>query len=157
MENKNVGWLIVGIGIVMVVIVLMFDNVLKDTIRATCNMGESCGMYSNVNIQTWMSLAIVAVILIIGLVIMFTKPKEKIIIKKVKERKKKLNLSNLDKEEKKVVDLLLKENKAMFQSDLMEKLEIGKVKTTRLLDKLEAKQLIERKRRGMNNIVVLKS
>jgi len=33
---------------------------------------------------------------------------------------------------------------------------IGKVGLTRLLDKLEAKQLIERKRRGMNNIVLLK-
>ena len=38
----------------------------------------------------------------------------------------------------------------------MEKLNIGKVGITRLLDKLEAKQLIERKRRGMNNIVVLR-
>jgi uncharacterized membrane protein len=45
----------------------------------------------------------------------------------------------------------------MFQSTLMEKLGIGKVGITRLLDKLEAKQLIERKRRGMNNIVVLKN
>ena len=44
----------------------------------------------------------------------------------------------------------------MFQSALMEKIDIGKVKMTRLLDKLEAKQFIERKRRGMNNIVVLK-
>ena len=43
----------------------------------------------------------------------------------------------------------------MFQSTLMEKLEIGKVKMTRLLDKLESKQLIIRKRRGMNNIIVL--
>jgi len=32
----------------------------------------------------------------------------------------------------------------------------GKVGLTRLLDKLEAKQIIERKRRGMNNIVMLK-
>jgi uncharacterized membrane protein len=38
----------------------------------------------------------------------------------------------------------------------MEKLGIGKVGITRLLDKLEAKQLIERKRRGMNNVVVLR-
>ena len=38
----------------------------------------------------------------------------------------------------------------------MERLNTGKVKITRLLDKLEAKDLIERKRRGMNNIVVLK-
>ncbi len=54
------------------------------------------------------------------------------------------------------MDLLIEEGKAMFQADLMEKLEIGKVGMTRLLDKLEAKQFIERKRRGMNNIVVVK-
>ena len=38
----------------------------------------------------------------------------------------------------------------------MEKLGTGKVGITRLLDKLESKQIIERKRRGMNNVVVLK-
>ena len=38
----------------------------------------------------------------------------------------------------------------------MEKLSVGKVGLTRLLDKLEAKQIVERKRRGMNNFVVLK-
>jgi len=38
----------------------------------------------------------------------------------------------------------------------MERLQVGKVGVTRLLDKLEAKQIVERKRRGMNNIVVLK-
>jgi uncharacterized membrane protein len=101
-------------------------------------------------------LSIALIILVIGVVIMYSKPKEKIIIKKVIEKKKKLNTSNLDKDEKSVIDLLLKEGKAVFQADLMEKMEIGKVKTTRLLDKLEAKQLIERKRRGMNNIVVLR-
>ena len=56
----------------------------------------------------------------------------------------------------KSIELLRKEGNAMFQADLMEKMEMGKVKTTRLLDKLEAKQLVERKRRGMNNLVVIK-
>jgi len=156
MENKNVGWLIIGISIVMTIIILLFDRVLKDSISLTCSHGPTCEMYTNTSIQTFISLSIVAIIFIIGLAIMFTKPKEKIIIKKVKEKRKKLNLEGLGKDEKKVIDFLLKENKAVFQADLMEKLEIGKVKTTRLLDKLEAKQLIERKRRGMNNIVVLK-
>ena len=68
-----------------------------------------------------------------------------------------MDLSNIDKDEKRVVDLLIGEDNAMFQADLMEKLGIGKVKMTRLLDKLEAKQIIERKRRGMNNIVILKN
>ena len=78
-------------------------------------------------------------------------------MRKIKERKKKIDFSNIDKDEKKIVDLLLQEDNAMFQADLMEKLGIGKVKTTRILDKLEAKQIIERKRRGMNNIVILKN
>ena len=89
---------------------------------------------------------------------MFSKPEEKTIIKKIKQkpRKKKIDTSKLDKDEKRVIQLLQEEGNAVFQRDLMEKLEIGKVKTTRLLDKLESKQLIHRKRRGMNNIVVLK-
>ena len=67
------------------------------------------------------------------------------------------DLTGLDKDEKQVIKLLQEESGAMFQRTLMEKLEIGKVKMTRLLDKLEAKQIIERKRRGMNNIVVLRN
>ena len=156
MENKHVGWLIIGIGIVVGMIVLIFKYTLKKLIGDTCTHGPTCSMYDTVAIQTWISLSIVVIILIIGFVIMFTKPKEKIIVKKIQEKKKKLDLKGLDKDEKSVIDLLLKEGKAVFQADLMEKMEIGKVKTTRLLDKLEAKQLIERKRRGMNNIVVLK-
>ena len=146
----------IGIAIIMVIIVLIFNSALKDIVGQTCTHVPLCTMYDTIRTQTYLSLSIVAVVFVIGLVIMFTKPKEKIIIKNIKEKKKKLNTEGLEKDEKKVIDLLLSENKAMFQSELMEKLSIGKVKATRLLDKLEAKQLIERKRRGMNNIVVLK-
>ncbi len=137
---------------------MIFNYTLKKLIGDTCTHGSTCSMYDTVAIQTWISLAIIIIIIVIGLAIMFTKPKEKVIIKTktIKEKKKKLDLNELDKDEKSVINLLLSEGNAMFQADLMEKLEIGKVKTTRLLDKLEAKQFIERKRRGMNNIVVLK-
>jgi len=157
MENKNVGLLIVGIAVVMIILILIFNNVVRTTIGLSCSHGPECGMYNAVNVQTWISLAIIGVIIVIGLVIMFSKPREKIIIKKIKEKRRKINLDNLDKDEKKVVKLLEEENGAIFQRTLMEKLEIGKVGMTRLLDKLEAKQIIERKRRGMNNIVVLKN
>lgn len=157
MENKNVGLLIIGIAVVIGIIVFIFNMALKDISNQSCTMGPTCTMYDTIRTQTYLSLAIIAVIVIIGFVIMFSKPKEKIIVKTIKEKKKKLNLEGLDKDEKKVIDLLLQENGTMFQSTLMEKLEIGKVKATRLLDKLEAKQLIERKRRGMNNIVVLRN
>ena len=159
MENKHVGFLIMGIAILLIGIIFLFQGALKDVVASTCTAEEhsiSCPMNEGINQQTYLSLGIVGLLMIIGLVLVFTKPKEKIVVKKVKERKRKLDLENLDKDERKVIDLILKEGNAMFQSTLMEKLEIGKVKATRLLDKLEAKQLIERKRRGMNNIVVLK-
>jgi len=78
-------------------------------------------------------------------------------VRRIKEKKanRKIDTSKLDSEEKKVVGILMRENGAFFQSSLMEELEVGKVKMTRLMDKLEAKQIIERKRRGMNNIIIL--
>jgi uncharacterized membrane protein len=158
MENKHVGLIIIGIAILLIVIVFLYQNALRDIVALSCGLEHStlCPMNQTINQQTYLSLGIVGILVIIGLVLIFNKPKEKVIVKRVKDKKRGLNLKGLDRDEKKVIDLLLKENKAMFQSDLMEKLEIGKVKTTRLLDKLEAKQLIERKRRGMNNIVVLR-
>jgi len=158
MENKHVGFLILGMAILLIVIILLYQNALREVVVASCGAEHStvCPMNNSINQQTYLSLGIVGLLMVIGFVLIFTKPKEKIIIKKVKERKKRINLDKLDKDEKRVIDLLLKENKAMFQATLKEKLDVGKVKLTRLLDKLEAKQLIERKRRGMNNLVVLK-
>lgn len=159
MENKKVGWLIIGIGVLALAISLIFNLTLRKITDVTCTHGSSCTMYDTMNFQLWLSIAVVGLILVIGFFIMFSKQKEKIIIKKVKQqqRKKKINTSNLDEKEKELIRILEKENGAIFQATLMEKLGIGKVGITRLLDKLEAKQLIERKRRGMNNIVVLKN
>jgi uncharacterized membrane protein len=160
MENKKVGWLITGIAAAMAVISYIFNHSLEKIVADTCTHGSSCTMYDTMNSQLWLSMAIVGVVLAIGLYIMFSKPQEKIIertvVKTVKEKKKPLNLEGLDKKEKQVVELIQKEGGVIFQADLKEKLEMGKVGMTRLLDKLEAKQLIERKRRGMNNVVVLR-
>lgn len=156
MKNKNVGYLIVGIAIIIGIIVLIFNTAMENIIDDTCTHGPTCSMYDTLAVQTWISLSIAGLVLVIGLFLIFAKEPEKIIVKKIKEKRKKLDLSGLDKDEKKIIEFLEEENGAIFQSALMEKMEIGKVKTTRLLDKLEAKQLIERKRRGMNNIIVLK-
>lgn len=72
-----------------------------------------------------------------------------------KPEKKKINTSNLKPEEKQVLSLI-QENKAIFQADLIEKTGFGKAKMTRIIDRLEGKEIVERKRRGMTNIVVLR-
>jgi uncharacterized membrane protein len=158
MKNKNVGFLIIGISIVVGLIIWIFNSGMTSIVNQTCSHGPSCTMYGTIKSQTYLSLAIAGIIFAIGLFFVFAKESEKIILKtkKVIEKRKPLDLSGLDSEEKKVIKLLQEENNAVFQRTLMEKLEFGKVKMTRLLDKLESKGLIERKRRGMNNIVVLK-
>jgi uncharacterized membrane protein len=157
MRNKNVGFLVVGIAIMIGAIVLLFNLGLRNIVDQTCVHGSECTMYDTITLQTSLSLIIAGIVLIIGLFLIFSKESEKIVIKRVKsrEKRKKIDKTKLNSDERKVVKVLEREGGAFFQRSLMEELEIGKVKMTRLMDKLEAKQIIERKRRGMNNIIVL--
>ena len=163
MKNRNVGFLIVGISVLIVVIVLLFNSGLKNIVDQTCDHGSSCTMYDTIAMQTNLSLAIGGLVLVIGLFLIFSKESEriveKVVVKKVRDKKAKrrIDMSKLDSDEKKVIEILRRENGAFFQSSMMEELGVGKVKMTRLMDKLEAKQIVERKRRGMNNIIVLKN
>lgn len=63
---------------------------------------------------------------------------------------------NLGAEETKIFDLITAAEGMIFQNELVEKSQLSKVKITRILDKLEAKGLVERRRRGMTNVVILK-
>ncbi len=160
MENKNVGWLILGIAAVIVAIIFLFDSALREIVSSTCSMAEQglyCPMDVAITKQTYLALAIVAVLVIIGLVLMFSRPKEKIVIKKIKEKKitKHIDLSSFKPEEKQVYNII-RENGTIFQADIIDKTGLGKAKVTRIIDRLEGQGLVERKRRGMTNIVVLK-
>lgn len=167
MKNKNVGFLIIGISILVGFIVWLFNRTLKNIVSSTCVHGPACSMYSSISVQTWISLAIVALIFVIGLFFVFSKETEKIVVKKIrlnektneKAKKERVNaslLKELSNEERKIMHLILENNGTIFQSEIVEKTGFSKVKVTRLLDKLEGKQLIERRRRGMTNVVILK-
>tara|TARA_Y100000310_G_scaffold201428_1_gene201506 strand:+ start:602 stop:1090 length:489 start_codon:yes stop_codon:yes gene_type:complete len=67
-----------------------------------------------------------------------------------------IDKKSLDKDEITVYDLLVGSNGEMYQSKLVGALDFGKVKVTRILDKLESKGIVERRRRGMANLVLLK-
>lgn len=70
---------------------------------------------------------------------------------------KNYDLTKLNKEEKKVFKFI-RENKekGIYQSNIVEKFNFPKSKVSRILDKLEQRELIERKRRGMTNIIFLR-
>lgn len=162
MKNKNVGMLIIGIAVVLGIIVFLFNNALRDITSSSCSMGTECSMYGAITTQTYVATALVAVIVIIGVVIIFSKEEKQIITKRIIEREKEklkkrnLDLSGLDSDEKKLINLVNDANGSIFQSELVEKSGFDKVKVSRLLDRLEGKHLIERRRRGMTNIVILK-
>ncbi len=67
-----------------------------------------------------------------------------------------VEVSKLDEEEKRVYELLKFKDGSMYQSDLVKEVGWSKVQVTRVLDKLEGKGILERKRRGMTNIVILR-
>ena len=161
MENKNVGWLMLGISVLIVFLVFLFNNTLMESVRSNCFIQhgdvQSCEMYDSVNYQTYLALGIVGILVIFSLFMIFSKPNEKVVVRNVKEKKieKKVDLSSFKPEEKQVYNLI-KEEGTIFQAELIDKTGFSNAKMSRIIDRLEGHELVERKRRGMNNVVVLK-
>jgi uncharacterized membrane protein len=57
--------------------------------------------------------------------------------------------------ERTVYEVVLEADGVLPQSEIVEKVEFSKATVSRTLDTLEAKELIERKRRGVGNVVLL--
>jgi len=163
MKNKNVGFLIIGMAIILLLIIFIFNNGMTNIVNESCSHGPSCSMYGTIKTQTYFSLVLAGLIFIIGIFLVFSKENERLIIKKIKPygeiKPKKFNessLKDLKSEEKDIMNMILENNGSMFQSDIVDKSGFSKVKITRILDKLEGKGFIERRRRGMTNVIILK-
>jgi uncharacterized membrane protein len=65
-------------------------------------------------------------------------------------------LDRMEIGERRVFEKLIEEKGSALQSNLIRHTGFSKVKITRILDRLEQRDLIERKRRGMTNIVIIK-
>ncbi len=167
MRNRIVGFIIIGITALIGFIVYSFNKALTDIVNTSCSHGPSCTMWGTINFQTKVSISVMAFVFVIGLYLIFFGKEEKIITKikmiKPKVEQKKITKENyqgvmksLQDDEKLVLKKVIGAEGSIFQSDLVGKAGMPKVKVTRILDKLEGKGLVERKRRGMTNIVVLK-
>lgn len=108
-----------------------------------------------------------AFIIAIGVYLIFFGKEEKIVTrfktlrqqiepKKITKDNYKKIMSDLNGDEKQVLERIIEAQGTVFQSNLVEKTKFAKVRVTRILDKLEGRGLIERRRRGMSNMVILK-
>ncbi|MBU0963271.1 MAG: MarR family transcriptional regulator [Nanoarchaeota archaeon] len=148
-KNQKIGLLIIGIALLIGYMIYSFNNIINIAMPADQCGINYCPHEAALKLQTNISLIFLVIVVIIGVYFLFAKEKQE--IKKVNPEK----LKTLNEEEKKIYDLIKTEG-SIFQSDLVEKSAFDKVKVTRILDKLEGKQLIERKRRGMTNMVIIK-
>ncbi len=160
MKNQHVGYLIIGISILMAFIIYSFNNALKDIVKTSCSHGTECAMWGTITLQTNISVGIMVFITFIGLYFVFFNTSENtrtpIQPKKIIKSDYKEIMKEMNENEKLIFEKILNAEGTIFQSELVEKTKFTKVKVTRLLDKLEGKALIERKRRGMTNIIILK-
>ncbi|MEM2707462.1 MAG: MarR family transcriptional regulator [Candidatus Pacearchaeota archaeon] len=167
MKNRIIGFIILGIAALIGYIIFSFNRALTNIVNTACTHGPSCPMWGTIDFQTNVSLGIMALVIAIALYLIFFGKEEKIITKTriirphiepkkiTKEYYQKI-LKSLSDDERAVLERIIESEGTIFQSDLVDKTKFTKVKITRILDKLEGKGLVERKRRGMSNVVILK-
>jgi len=119
----------------------------------TCPVHQANSFWSNASWVIGAAFGIDFLIFIIGIYISFFYNS---ISKEPKKEFKDINLSKLGDEEKKVYEIIKSKSGSAYQTDLVRETGFSKVKVTRILDKLESSDILERKRRGMTNIIVLK-
>jgi len=167
MRNRLVGILIVVIAALMGFIIFSFNIALTDIVNTSCSHGSSCPMWGTIDFQTNLSIGITVFVAIIGIYLIFFGEEEKIITKiktirqqfepnKITKENYQKILSNLSGDDRIIFNKIIESQGTMFQSDLVDKTKFNKVKVSRILDKLEGRGLIERRRRGMTNVVILK-
>ena len=165
-KNRIVGILIIIIAVLIGFIIYSFNQAMTSIVNSSCSHGPSCPMWGTIDFQTNVSLGIMVFILIIGLYLVFFGKEEKIITKfkarpqieskKVTKESYQNIIKSLDREEKAVFEKIIDSQGTVFQADLVEKTKFNKVKVTRILDRLEGRDLIERRRRGMTNVIILR-
>jgi len=162
MRNRVVGFLIIFVALLMGFIIYAFNRAMTEIVNASCEHGSSCPMWGTIDFQTNVSIAIMSFVIIIGLYLIFFGKEEKRITEEeirnisIKKENYEEVLKTLTDEEKTVFESIIDSNGTIFQSDLTDKTNFNKVKVTRILDKLEGRGLIERRRRGMTNVVIIK-
>src|SRR3989344_7512889 len=155
MDTKNLGYTLIAVSLILLVILLFVKADMDAQGAYLCKLVEADPNLSLDNCpaheskSSWLLLAaIVVVVLGLGAGISMILPKRTL------QSSTKIDTSKLDSEEKNIYEIL-KKNNGIYQSDLIKETSFSKVKITRVLDKLESKGIIERRRRGMTNAIFL--
>jgi uncharacterized membrane protein len=156
--EKRVGLILMILSVIIFIIALTgklnSDNVISIYSNQTgsCYLEGTC-LHEQFNI-TFIVLGIIAgAVFVIGFIIFFLNQKKQ----EIKQKTIKTTKISLTPEQKRLYNLLKEAGAPMFQGELVEKSGMNKVRVSRVLDKMEMLGVIERRRHGMSNYVLLKS
>jgi len=153
-NTKYVGAMVIVFGVLVALVINSFSGLVEmvNTGECACGVGGVCSQVPIVT-QLYLGYTMAAALGIVGVFLLIFGKKP--VIEGSKEKWGK-NLKKLGGDEKGVYETLIGSEGVMFQSELVEQSGFPKAKVSRILDRMEAKGLLERKRRGMANAVVLK-
>jgi len=166
--NKTAVGVVALLLILFAASVFFYNRTLNDLAAGSCtdSAGPSCPHAKIVDTQNIIIFTLVAVIAIMAGWLAYSayvKPSQLPVEEAAKgetraapHRAKKLKGDGLDADETRIVAIINEGGGSVYQSDVIRKTGFSKVKVSRILDRLEQKGLIERKRRGMTNLVVVK-
>ncbi|MBS3113769.1 hypothetical protein J4448_01585 [Candidatus Woesearchaeota archaeon] len=159
--SKTIGYLLIGFSAILILILAFVKADVDEQAAFLCekfhesnlDMQQCPAHKSNISWLITLAFGISFLILGVSLYLLFMHKSFK---EESKKEFKQADLSKLNEEEKRVYIIIKEKEGSAYQSDLMKETGFSKVKVTRILDKLETKDILERKRRGMTNIIVLK-
>lgn len=172
METKKLGFLIIGMSIVLSFIMLSFMGSLNSQSTAmNCNPSQECRQINSVLGVSHVAVGFLSFIFALGFYLLFFNKNEKEILEKYQEQLEKNNINNdkiknnnedkfslllrpLDDNERKVLSAI-KEQEGITQSTLRYRADLSKAKVSQILTDFEKKDLIERKAKGKTYSVYL--
>lgn len=155
-----------GLGIFAVYNKYTTDELAVELLNETgsCYIGETClHNQSNINFTVILGSAVILLFIGLGMISLDyirNKTSVKVTSTHIEEKKIKIHYNkpkNLGPESKKIYEIISESGGSVLQGELVSKSGINKVKVSRLLDRMEMQGIVERRRHGMSNIVVLKS
>jgi uncharacterized membrane protein len=159
-DTRYIGVVLIILGIAIFVIMYNFSNTMLSLIDSgqvvgSCMTYETCPHIAILN-QAYVGYGLAAMIFAIGVfMLIFGGKPEKAEAKPNKDRWDEV-IKTLTGDEKTIYEKIMSSGGVIFQSDLVEQSGFPKAKVSRILDRMEAGGLVERKRRGMANAIVLK-
>lgn len=145
---------IIGISIITFSILLSVSLSYAHIKHVECG-SPTCTVANHIPVQSYAGFGLLITSAGLGSYLTFQPQKIEKMSPLSKSKLSKL-VEGLQGEERKVFGELTKNDGSVFQNDLIGSTGYSKVKVSRILDKLETKGIVERRRRGMANLVLLK-